>query len=213
MHIIIEGLDHIGKDTLINVLQDTFGGRTVHSVAPKLCTYYKNEVKNYKPGASDNEALYKYQAAYFSNMVNSIVGNIKETEESMKFYNISKHNQYHVYYNRFHLGEYVYGKIYRNYDESKLNSVFYYERELYKKLSKDQFENVYLILLKMHHPENRTYDDDAFNFNNWYEEQELFDKAFNMSILRKSVVYVDTKYGAWRPVSDIADEVKTLAFA
>lgn len=233
MHIIIEGIDHCGKDTLINNIQNKYGGNVFHSGKPKLLKMYeysKNKntkdlyeqicLTNLQKYSDSNEceklktncALYQYQLQYFRNIFSLIAGNI--TCITLAQQHITKIEKSHILYNRLHLGEYVYGKLYRDYTNTMMNSVFYLEKEILCKnnILQSDFNNVHLFLLYMHHPENRKYDSDAFNFDNAIKEQELFLEAFNKSLLRKSIIYVDNLDGKWKSQDEILLDVEKYLF-
>lgn len=237
MHIIIEGIDHCGKDTLINALQKKYGGYTVHSSKPlfiesysvencpntlkvynSLCTETSWKYRDYLNGENNehktklNCALYMYQSRYFGYMFYSILGNPKGYSYNGDVAN--KKTQFHTFYNRLHLGEYVYGKLYRGYNQEMMDTVFNLEREiLIRGLNYKDFDNVHLILLRMHNTKLREYDDDAFDFDNVTKEQDLFLEAFNKSSLKKSIVYVDTPEGEWKSPDTILQEVEQYLFA
>lgn len=201
MHIIIEGIDHCGKDTLINTLQQYYGGRVYHSGKPVVCEAYLpklNEDRVYTE-AEINKAKALYQERYFQSLFDTMCPPKHTAVSDFRYH------KFNVYYNRLHLGEYVYGYLYRNYSQSMMDSVFRMERELVNDINW-----IRLILLAMHHPEIRDSDPDAFNNENGAIEQQLFFTAFNKSILHKAVIFVDTPFGKWRPTSDILNDV--LAF-
>ena len=235
MHIIIEGIDHCGKDTLINALQQKYGGYVIHSSKPveidaysvENCKdtlsvynslYTSNSSMKYNPFGYINEctmkkncALYQYQMRYFGYMFYSILGNPRGYSYVSSV--TDKKSQFHTFYNRFHLGEYVYGKLYRNYNTEMMNNVFNLEREiLIRGLNTKDFENIHLILLRMHNTKLREYDNEAFDFDNVIKEQELFLEAFNKSALKKSIVYVDTDDGKWKDKESILHEVEQCLF-
>ena len=235
MHIIIEGIDHCGKDTLINALQQKYGGYVIHSSKPVEIDAYSvenckdtlsvynslntnNSSMKYNPFGYINEctmkkncALYQYQMRYFGYMFYSILGNPRGYSYVSSV--TDKKSQFHTFYNRFHLGEYVYGKLYRNYNTEMMNNVFNLEREiLIRGLNTKDFENIHLILLRMHNTKLREYDNEAFDFDNVIKEQELFLEAFNKSALKKSIVYVDTADGKWKDKKSILYEVEQYLF-
>ena len=235
MHIIIEGIDHCGKDTLINALQQKYGGYVIHSSKPveidaysvENCKdtlsvynslYTSNSSMKYNPFGYINEctmkkncALYQYQMRYFGYMFYSILSNPRGYSYASSV--TDKKSQFHTFYNRFHLGEYVYGKLYRNYNIEMMNNVFNLEREiLIRGLNTKDFENIHLILLRMHNTKLREYDNEAFDFDNVTKEQELFLEAFNKSALKKSIVYVDTADGKWKDKESILHEVEQYLF-
>ena len=85
MHIIIEGIDHCGKDTLINALQQKYGGYVIHSSKPVEIDAYS--VENCKDTLSVYNSLYtsnssmKYNPFGYINVVpfSSVVNCFKLT--------------------------------------------------------------------------------------------------------------------------------------
>lgn len=204
MHIIIEGIDHCGKDTLINTLQQAYGGRVHHCGKPVLCDAYLPRDKSSSECTTEeiNRALYHYQCEYFKGL---FTGMTLPKYPPLRDFREHTLEAFNVYYNRFHLGEYVYGRLYRGYSPSMMNKVF----EMENIIPNDK-NWVSLILLAMHHPEIREHDSDAFNNDNGIIEQNLFITAFNKSCLNKAIIFVDRPDGKWRPKSDILNDV--LAF-
>ena len=204
MHIIIEGIDHCGKDTLINTLQQTYGGRVHHCGKPVLCDAYLPRGKYSEECTTEeiNKALYNYQCEYFKGLFTGMC-----LPKYVPLRDFREHNleTFNIYYNRCHLGEYVYGRLYRNYTTAMMEHVFALES-----IIPNDKNWVRLILLAMHHPENREHDIDAFNNDNGIVEQNLFYNAFNKSGLNKAIIFVDRPDGKWRPRSDILNDV--LAF-
>lgn len=202
MHIIIEGIDHCGKDTLIDSLLWRYGGRVHHCGKPILCfPYTKGREEHDMTENEKNLALYYYQRDYFVDLFDGI-----HLPKYVPLRNFEDHN-FNVYYNRCHLGEYVYGKLYRNYSQEMMDIIFKLE-DLHLFTEEKSYDNwVRLILLAMHHPENRIYDRDAFSNENGKIEQKLFIDAFNKSKIHKAIIFVDTPDGKWRPKSDILNDV------
>ena len=198
-HIIIEGIDHIGKDTLINQLQNCYGGFIIHSEKPKRLKLYKTLALNQFSKILTSNEVYKtdgvtslylpeylYQCDYF----NTIFRNMNFLSSQVPFI-----------YNRLHLGEYVYGALYRNYTEEMRNKVFELEQMI------TDNDNVYLIQLLMHNPKRRAKDDDAFANDNGEAEQKLFQEAFEKSGIRhKKIIYVDNVKN-WKAPKKIFNEV------
>ena len=87
-HLIIEGIDRLGKDTLIQKIKDAFGYH--------LMVHYQKPEKLANYAECDNP-LQRYQRASFYEGFQLLKTSIP------------------TIYNRFHLGEYVYSPRYRNY--------------------------------------------------------------------------------------------------
>lgn len=203
MNIIIEGIDHCGKDTLIELLMRIAPGRVHHCGKP---LFFQNFVPGKK--AIDqceeyeiNDAYFEYQRRYFIDLFRSMVlpQEISDTDFRKQNFN--------TYFNRFHLGEYVYGRLYRDYTVDQMEYVFRIEEQYIDDNWKYIKDWTKLILLAMHHPENREHDKEAFSNSNGKLEQQLFFQAFNKSKLTKGIIFVDTLDGKWKPKYDILNEV------
>ena len=203
MNIIIEGIDHCGKDTLIELLMQIAPGRVHHCGKP---LFFQRFVQDRK--AIDqceeyeiNNAYFEYQRRYFIDLFRSMVlpQEISDTDFRKQNFN--------TYFNRFHLGEYVYGRLYRDYTVDQMEYVFRIEKQYIGDNWKYIKDWTKLILLAMHHPENREHDKEAFSNSNGKLEQQLFFQAFNKSKLTKGIIFVDTPDGKWKPKYDILNEV------
>lgn len=97
--IIVEGLDRVGKDTLISNIQNDFTiankpVKTIHFTGPS-----KEEViKIYKEYTSEN--AFNYQKDIFNNAFDETIYCVNQKKIS-------------VIWNRSHIGEYVYGQLFR----------------------------------------------------------------------------------------------------
>lgn len=137
-HVIIEGCDRLGKDTLIEGIQNSLGFfQVIHYQKPKLLDHfveaaqYKlwNQASSGSPFLERNapevkvEALKQYQFNSFLTMFKLMQNNTR------------------IICNRAHLGETVYAKRYRGYDG---NYVFDIERVFY---DGNTLNKVLLVLL------------------------------------------------------------------
>ena len=203
MNIIIEGIDHCGKDTLIDLLMQLAPGRIHHCGKPIFCQQFvadKKEIDQCEKYEINN-AYYEYQKRYFTDLFRTMV-----LPQEIPHFDFRK-QPFNTYFNRFHLGEYVYGYLYRDYSSEQMETVFKIEEEYIGNNWKYLQYWTKLILLAMHHPENRVHDNEAFSNDNGKLEQQLFLQAFNKSKLIKGIIFVDTPEGKWRPKSDILTDV------
>lgn len=205
-NIIIEGIDHCGKDTLIKCLQDSLGGQVHHSGKPPILEKYLNHNDIFSIVAKMSEEYYNYYGEFIDEeQVKEFTGYAAQYLYQENYFESMFHSADNligtVIYNRFHLGEYVYGKLYRNYTKYMAEMPFQIEKTI-------KYPNrFFLIHLAMHHPEIRVHDTDAFSMDRGYEESKLFLEAFNRSRLQKMLVYVDTIDGKWRRKEEIYEEV------
>ena len=166
--IIIEGVDRLGKDTLINNIMNKLGFfQTVHFQKPSLLEAYVDDVKQFygedfsKSKAGVNQALELYQRRSFSMMLDMLGSPAR------------------FIFNRAHLGEVVYSH-YREYDGSY---VFDLEKKAIEAGS-DFHETTLLILL--HTSDFSFIKDDglSFDFQKKEEEQDKFIWAFERSKIK-----------------------------
>lgn len=153
-NIIIEGIDRIGKDTLISLLNNKLGYQIVHSTKPKSLEAFKYDLE-------------KYQENYFSKWFS-----IMETHSGFIF-------------NRFHLGEYVYSTLYRDYIPGSY---------LYKYESREKIKNDTLLILLYTDDFSIIKDDgNSIDFSKIEKEQKLFISAFKNSLIKnKQMVKVNS---------------------
>lgn len=186
-HILLEGIDGVGKDTLIRGIQNRLGYHQVfHYEKPLPLDFYA--------AASEVESLYRYQEASFRTMF-QFLGGVPSAK---------------IICNRAHLGESVYAQVYRGYSGEY---IFGLEREF----NVDQLRHVRLVLLVEDLAASRHFVDDGKslggpdNPDKRKNEQELFRRAFGTSAFRdKRIVCVtDQESGKFRSPESILDEVLT----
>lgn len=174
-HFIIEGIDRLGKDTLIKNLMNILGYRPViHFQKPQKLNCYVN-----------SEIMYQ-QDSFFHLM--------KMLNSDIPFF-----------YNRSHIGEAVYGPMYRNTDASwlwQLEAKFYLDET-----------NVRLILLT--EGENAKHfksDGESFDDSNRKNEQNAFIRVVNnlTRIQDKRIICVTDKNGEWKNENQIVQEALAL---
>lgn len=180
----IEGLDRLGKSTLIDNIQQQLGYyQVIHFGKPQRLQKYKNTSADI-PVEADPQ-LFNYQQVSFRN--------------SMKL----SQSGARLIFDRWHLGEAVYSPLYRKYDGD-------YVFDLEKKVGLDQTNFVRLILLVEDFEKSKHFvsDGDSFDDSKRKEEQELFIAAFNKSnIYDKRIICVtDRDTGEFRHEAEILKE-------
>lgn len=183
---LIEGLDRLGKDTLIQGIQHKRGYHQVlHYSKPAVLDCYVplgDTVTNKELSAAQK----KYQERSFRTMM-AILGTAKYA---------------HIICNRAHLGECVYAPLYRGYSGEY---VFDLERQFDLRSAPAR-----LILLTEDFENAKHFVDDGMSFDTSKRaaEQELFLEAFGKShILDKRVICVtDPATGAYRDKESILEE-------
>jgi hypothetical protein len=189
-HILIEGVDRLGKDSLIEGLQDRLGYfLNIHYEKPKALEKYVAARKAQAHLTTEQVkslALRDYQEASFINMLNLLSGNCR------------------TILNRAHLGEYVYSPRYRGYDGSY---VFELEQAFIESSSKFR-EKSLLVLLTTSDFSFIQDDGLSFDFAKKEEEQTDFIDAFNRSAFtNKLLIDVSNGKGGYRPYEEILEQV------
>jgi hypothetical protein len=188
---LIEGLDRLGKDTLIDGILHKRGYHEVlHFSKPKVLSCYLGgpyHRQNLNETEERMYALREYQERSFRNL----------------FTMLSSAPYAHMICNRAHLGENVYAPLYRGYDGA-------YVFELERAFRLHEVGSIRLILLTEDFSVSSHFVDDgeSFDITKREKEQELFMAAFESSIIRdKRVVCVtDRGVGGFRRKEDIIAE-------
>lgn len=181
-HFLIEGLDRLGKDTLLDGIRHRMGYHQVlHYKKPNLLEYYSKEM----PRAL---AFRKYQEVGFRTMFQLLSG-----APSAK-----------IICNRAHLGECVYAPIYRNYSGD-------YVFELEREFKVHQLSQTRLVLLIEDFDVSKHFVDDGNSLGGKekrQEEQQLFLKAFNTSAFpdKKIIRVTDRETGEFKSRDSILIE-------
>lgn len=184
----IEGIDALGKSTLINSIKNRLGFyQAIHFSKPEILDAYCAD--------ADTEADIKRNAQYFYQR--------HSFDESM----ILAKSGAKLIFDRWHLGECVYAGAYRKYDGE-------YVFDLEKNHELDKVEHIRLILLTEDFDISAHFNDDGLSLGsssreNRKVEQDLFIEAFNKSsILDKRIICVtDPKTGKFKTKEQILEEV------
>lgn len=183
----IEGLDRLGKSTLIEGIKQELGFfQVIHFGKPERLARYKNST--FGDWQSESEAdpqLFNYQAVCFRNSMKIAMSGAR------------------IIFDRWHLGEAVYAPLYRGYDGS-------YVFDIEKRYKLDQNDMVRLILLVEDFNISKHFisDGDSFDDNRRKEEQQMFIDAFLKSNIRdkKMICVTDPKTGLFLPPEEILKE-------
>lgn len=189
-HWIIEGIDRLGKSTLIKNIRNTFGFHMIyHYEKPQELQYYKKEDNTYN--------VKEYQK-------HSFMAGFKILETSAK-----------TIYDRFHLGECVYSPLYRGYSgdyvfdeiERHFSSQWPNLPET-RRMTPKIVDHTRLVLLTTSDFSILEDDGMCFDFDKKEEEQSLFIKAFERSLLSyKKIIDVSDGKGNYRQPKDIFEEI------
>lgn len=175
--IIIEGTDNTGKDTLISKLLEKFPTSTIiHCGKPCSKQYSGNE----------QDALFE---VYANNIVNGAYG-----------------NTHVIIMNRSHIGEYVYGVLYRGRDKEDVKKMIWNIDNYLK-----EYCDVYYVQLLCSSEFLLAKNEDEKSLSNGNAEKIEIEKSkfleiFNESKLNKKLVWVNED-DHFRPVNDIFNEV------
>lgn len=203
---IIEGLDRLGKSTLINDIQQALGVFQIyHYQKPELLECYREQVaanpeqftemipelgSNHLTAQSREQAINKaarflYQLESFDNMMQLLEGSQRTILD------------------RAHLGEFVYAPLYRGYEG---DYVFALENNYFI----DQLDDVRLILLTEDFEKSKHFisDGESFDDSNRQKEQRLFQTAFDRSIIsdKRVICVTDPETGAFRSHLEVLKE-------
>lgn len=186
----IEGLDRLGKSTLIDGLVDKLGYyQIIHFGKPKKLSAYTNSYHVDYPEYTKikNPDLYFYQKESFLNSM------------------IMANSGARIIFDRWHLGEAVYANMYRGYNGD-------YVFDLEKSFKLDESVNLRLILLVEDFNKANHFVDDGDSLGpieKRFQEQEKFLSAFDRSIIKdkKIVCVTDTNTGKFRSKEEILQEV------
>jgi thymidylate kinase len=184
--IIIDGLDRLGKSTLIKSIRDELGYfEIVHFSKPQSLAIY-DELSTNDGEYNKLQSYYRYQYNGFENMMKLLTSKAK------------------IIFDRSHLGEFVYSPLYRSYSGE-------YVFDLERKHSIDHLGDIRLILLTEDFSSSAHFVDDGESLGpvtKRQEEQNRFMSAFSKSIIgdKRVICVTDKNTGAFRPKREILRE-------
>lgn len=190
----IEGIDHLTKSTLIDGIRQAEGYyEVIHFTKPEKLKLYAEKTMREMPWGSFHLSdsvlpLLIYQQACFWNSMVMVQSGAR------------------LIFDRWHLGEVVYSPLYRGYSGDYVFALEY-EFDL------DELADVRLILLTEDFTISKHFvsDGESFDDGKRKEEQALFIKAFERSIIRdKRVICVtDPETGFFKRREQILEEALT----
>jgi thymidylate kinase len=178
----IEGLDRLGKSTLIKNIKDKLGFfQVIHFSKPERLKAYGHL------NSESNGDLYRYQLESFNNSMIMAKSGSK------------------LIFDRWHLGEAVYANLYRKYNGE-------YVFDLEKKHDMEcHSRNISLILLTEDFSRSKHFEDDgdSFDVTKRQDEQELFIRAWKKSSIsnKKMVCVTELSTGKFKSEMQILNEV------
>jgi thymidylate kinase len=188
--LVIEGCDRTGKNTLI---------KSLLALSENSVVRHFGTAKG-KDNVEKNANQYKFFDKEFQ---------LASRRHEFEIYDPVRYPNDLYIWNRSHLGEFVYGSMYR---ASKPEWIFELERSYNFHID----PNVYHVLLYAE-PEFLCKNDDGQSYTANVEEKEkeinLFKYAFSRSVIRnKLAVQVDDSKGNYRSQTDIFNEIKNFIF-
>jgi thymidylate kinase len=179
--LIIEGIDNVGKNSVIT----------------SICEHYEYDnvtIRHCGKPPKDVEIPFSFQTHAFSNEF-KIMDKLLDSEKNENYY------ENRIIYNRFYLGEYVYGQMYRNVTPEKILSFidFFEQRML-------QFFDPYLITLYST-PEFAVKVEDGCSISEKIEDKtkeiELFKTIHNHSAINNKLLLKIDNLGEWKSKEEI----------
>jgi thymidylate kinase len=189
---LIEGLDRLGKDTLIDGIMHQRGYHQVlHFSKPRHLARYMPSPTGMTAAEMESVSFKEYQEQSFRTMF-AMLRNLPYTQ---------------IICNRAHLGECVYAPLYRGYAGE-------YVFDIEKQFLKGDSRTIRLILLTEDFSVSKHFVDDgeSFDIAKREQEQDLFKAAFEKSCIsdKRIVNVTDRETGGYRSKQDILLEVTSL---
>lgn len=198
---LIDGIDRLGKSTLIERIQQELGYHLViHYDKPKVLANYLDTADCIKRAETSET---DYDLSYRELSLENLARRLYQEDANRGMFDLLR-NDTPIIFDRTHLGELVYAPLYRKY-----SGEYVYEME--KLFIEDRpytsHDNVRLILLTSSNTEMLVDDGLSFDPSKKAEEQELFIEAFNKSKLtNKVIVDVHNGNGGYRSYDEIFTE-------
>lgn len=186
---LIEGLDFLGKDTLINGILNARGfHQVIHYSKPAILNCYESCSADMTAKEMVSSALREYQERSFRTMF-SLLRDVKYSP---------------LICNRAHLGECVYAPLYREYSG---DYVFDLERNF--EMQRNYSTRLVLLVEDFEISKHFVDDGESFDITKREHEQELFMAAFERSIIpdKRMILVTNQKTGGFRLKEDILAEV------
>ncbi len=186
--ILIEGLDRLGKDTLINGILNARGFHQVmHFSKPMALDCYAPDPSGLTAAEIKQEQLIEYQTRSFRTM-----------------FSILRDATYaRVICNRAHLGECVYAPLYRGYSGD-----YVFEMEHSFEMHKNNQTRLILLVEDFAIAEHFIDDGESFDITKRRQEQDLFLEAFHSSLIpdKRVICVTDKATGGFRHKEQILAE-------
>lgn len=202
IHFLVDGIDRLGKSSLINRIQQELGYYLViHYDKPKVLENSLNLARliiSADPKELDPEYA-KLQGIPEENLARRLY----QGETNLNMFELLK-TRIPMIMDRTHLGEMVYAPLYRCYSGEY---VYEYERDLLETKPFTANSDLRLILLTTSNFEMLEDDGLSFNFENKQQEQARFIQAFERSAIpNKVIVDVHNGSGGYKSFEEVFQE-------
>ena len=198
---LIDGIDRLGKSSLIQKIQDELGYHLViHYDKPKLLPNLVDMADCIKRAeASDTD----YDESYRNMSIENLARRLYQEEANKGMFDLLRKDT-PIIFDRTHLGELVYAPLYRKYSG---DYVYDMEKDLIASKPWSHDSDIRLILLVSSNTSMLQDDGLSFDPAKKDEEQQLFIDAFNKSnLVNKVMVDVHNGVGGYRSYEDIFTE-------
>jgi hypothetical protein len=195
---LIDGIDRLGKSTLIENLMKELGYHLViHYDKPKVLPNLLDEadmIKNCEASETD------FDQSYRDLSLENLARRLYQEEANRGMFSLLKSNV-PIIFDRTHLGELVYAPLYRKYSGEY---VYEMEKELIDAKFYSHKEDIRMILLTSSNTDMLVDDGLSFDPAKKADEQELFIQAFRKSnLVNKIIIDVHNGNGGYRPYNEI----------
>lgn len=200
---LIDGIDRLGKSSLIKRIQDHLGYHLViHYDKPQVLPSYMGAAQDIKEAPVDElDPLFaKNLELSDENMARLLY----QFEANTGMFDLMKNSRTPIIFDRTHLGELVYAPLYRKYSG---DYVYDMEKELIQARPFSTDSDIRMILLISSNTDMLVDDGLSFDPAKKNDEQNLFIDAFNKSnLVNKVIVDVHNGKGGYRSYEDIYTE-------
>jgi thymidylate kinase len=198
---LIDGIDRLGKSTLIQRLQEELGYHLViHYDKPKVLSNLLDTadcIKRAEVSETD------YDESYRNLSIENLARRLYQEDANRGMFELLK-SEVPIIFDRTHLGEMVYAPLYRGYSG---DYVYEMEQDLIESKPYTIEKDVRLILLTSSNTDMLVDDGLSFDPAKKSEEQERFIQAFNKSrLVNKVMVDVHNGNGGYRSYEDILND-------
>lgn len=197
---LIDGIDRLGKSSLIKRIQQELGYHMViHYDKPQVLDKYLNSASAIKE--ADPKDLNDPEVQSLS--VDNIARYLYQYDTNVNMFKLME-TDIPIIFDRTHLGEMVYAPLYRKYPG---DYVYRLEREFLESKPYTSHSNIRMILLTSSNTDMLVDDGLSFDPSKKNEEQNMFISAFNKSaITNKVIVDVHNGSGGYKSYEQVFEE-------